>query len=113
MEESRNSLANRPWNPLSREDRNRLVHQRSGQMPPGVKVSVTATRFNESQAIVDFLLMPGAVTISMPVQLPPDGYTVAEIHELAWVNLSTYLNWWAQVVRSGLETAHRILPQKA
>ncbi len=38
-----------------------------------VMINVTAVRFDETQASVEFSLLPGNIAISMPVLLPPEG----------------------------------------
>ena len=110
MEQPKHSIGDPIRSSLAHPDR---AIPSSVKAPSGVKVSVIATRFNESQAIVDFLLMPGEVTISIPVNLSDNGHTVEEIHKIAWSSLTTYLDWWTQVAYEGIWSSRRILPRKA
>ena len=62
-----------------------------------VMINVTAVRFDETQASVEFSLLPGNIAISMPVLLPPEGLETDEILQRAWTSLSYYLQEWSQV----------------
>ena len=62
-----------------------------------VTVNVTAVRFDETQALVEFVLLPGNIAISMPVYIPTEGLMSHEILQRAWANLSFYLQEWSKV----------------
>ena len=62
-----------------------------------IMINVTAVRFDETQASVEFSLLPGNIAISMPVLLPSEGLETDEILQRAWTSLSYYLQEWSQV----------------
>ena len=77
-----------------------------------VMINVTAVRFDETQASVEFSLLPGNIAISMPVLLPPEGLETDEILQRAWTSLSYYLQEWSQVAIAKDSESDRYLQRK-
>ena len=67
------------------------------QHQQSLTVNITSVRFEEAQAIVDFVLLPGGIQISMPVATSPGDRFAPDIFVRAWANLAVYLRQWAEV----------------
>lgn len=65
-----------------------------------ITVNITSVRYEETRAIVDFLMVPGEIKIAIPVPVPPVERLDVAILRHAWNSLSYYLREWSEVAIS-------------
>ncbi len=75
----------------------RAPRQATDPLEMAHEVKVVSVRFEATQALVDFLLFPGSVSITMPVLLPPTGMASKDVLSYAYLNLAGFLQRWANI----------------